>query len=80
MANLLGGQVSLDDVLFAHVKGRVKNISLKKEIAALGLTISDNGAEMTFIKKIKEGTLMVGHEWWLCGCGHLCLNVWVHMC
>jgi len=44
MAKLLGGQIGLDDFIFAHVKGQTKEIDIVKSEAALGLTITDNGA------------------------------------
>jgi hypothetical protein len=58
MSRLLGGQIGLDDFLFAHVKGKTKNVKVVKDGPALGLTISDNGAGYAFIKKIREGSLM----------------------
>lgn len=59
MSRLLGGQIGLDDFLFAHVKGEPKTCKVVKDGPALGLTISDNGAGYAFIKKIREGSLMV---------------------
>jgi hypothetical protein len=44
MSKLLGGQIGLDDFIFAHVKGQTKEIDIVKSEAALGLTITDNGA------------------------------------
>lgn len=58
MSRLLGGQIGLDDFLFAHVKGKAKTVKVVKDGPALGLTISDNGAGYAFIKKIREGSLM----------------------
>lgn len=58
MSRLLGGQIGLDDFLFAHVKGKTKNVKVVKDGPALGLTISDNGAGYAFIKKIRDGSLM----------------------
>eukprot|EP00056_Hartaetosiga_gracilis_P016197 m.4233 g.4233 ORF g.4233 m.4233 type:complete len:292 (+) comp3845_c0_seq1:128-1003(+) len=58
MSRLLGGQIGLDDFLFAHVKGKTKTVKVVKDGPALGLTISDNGAGYAFIKKIREGSLM----------------------
>lgn len=74
MSRLLGGQIGLDDFLFAHVKGSSKTIKVivlvhapvsnsilqvLKDGPALGLTISDNGAGYAFIKKIREDSIMV---------------------
>ena len=56
MNKLLGGQIGLDDFIFAHVKGQAKEIEIVKSEAALGLTITDNGAGYAFIKRIKEGS------------------------
>lgn len=58
MTRLLGGQIGLDDFLFAHVKGESKNVTVNKDGPALGLTISDNGAGYAFIKKIREDSIM----------------------
>ena len=44
MGKLLGGQIGLDDFIFAHVKGQPKEIEIVKSESALGLTITDNGA------------------------------------
>ena len=44
MNKLLGGQIGLDDFIFAHIKGTSKSIEIHKSEPALGLTITDNGA------------------------------------
>jgi hypothetical protein len=58
MTRLLGGQIGLDDFLFAHVRGEAKTVKVVKDGPALGLTISDNGAGYAFIKKIREDSIM----------------------
>lgn len=58
MTRLLGGQIGLDDFLFAHVKGDTKLVKVNKDGPALGLTISDNGAGYAFIKKIRDDSIM----------------------
>ena len=58
MSHLLGGQIGLDDFIFAHRKGRAKEIEITKSEDALGLTITDNGAGYAFIKRIKEGSII----------------------
>jgi hypothetical protein len=58
MERLLGGQIGLDDFLFAHCKGGEKLAKINKSGPALGLTISDNGAGYSFVKKIREGSLV----------------------
>jgi hypothetical protein len=58
MTRLLGGQIGLDDFLFAHVRGETKTVKVVKDGPALGLTISDNGAGYAFIKKIREDSIM----------------------
>ena len=58
MTRLLGGQIGLDDFIFAHRKGRNKEIEITKTEDALGLTITDNGAGYAFIKRIKEGSII----------------------
>ncbi|XP_011499033.1 PREDICTED: PDZ domain-containing protein GIPC1, partial [Ceratosolen solmsi marchali] len=58
MSELVGGQIGLDDFIFAHKKGRAKEIELIKTEDALGLTLTDNGAGYVFIKRIKENSIM----------------------
>jgi hypothetical protein len=58
MSRLLGGQIGLDDFIFAHIKGQKKEVEIEKTEDALGLTITDNGAGYAFIKRIKEGSIM----------------------
>ena len=58
MNKLLGGQIGLDDFIFAHVKGGVKIVHVIKSELALGLTITDNGSGLAFIKRIKEGSIV----------------------
>lgn len=47
MNKLLGGQIGLDDFIFAHIKGASKTIEIHKSEPALGLTITDNGAGLS---------------------------------
>ena len=58
MNKLLGGQIGLDDFIFAHVRGTHKVVNIIKDEPALGLTITDNGAGYSFIKRIKEGSII----------------------
>ncbi|XP_005533601.1 PREDICTED: PDZ domain-containing protein GIPC1, partial [Pseudopodoces humilis] len=58
MEKLLGGQIGLEDFIFAHTRGRRKDVQLLKSEQALGLTITDNGAGYAFIKRIREGSLV----------------------
>lgn len=58
MSKLLGGQIGLDDFVFAHRKGQAKEVEILKTEDALGLTITDNGAGFAFIKKIKPGSVI----------------------
>ncbi|XP_044526505.1 PDZ domain-containing protein GIPC1 isoform X2 [Gracilinanus agilis] len=58
MEKLLGGQIGLEDFIFAHVKGQRKEVEVFKSEEALGLTITDNGAGYAFIKRIKEGSVI----------------------
>ncbi|CAG5896428.1 PDZ domain-containing protein GIPC2 [Menidia menidia] len=60
MEKLLGGQIGLEDFIFAHIKGVRKEVEVHKSEDALGLTITDNGAGYAFIKRIKEGSIMDG--------------------
>ena len=58
MDQLLGGQIGLEDFIFAHCKGQPKEVELTKNEELLGLTITDNGTGYSFIKKIKPGSLV----------------------
>ncbi|CAG01122.1 unnamed protein product [Tetraodon nigroviridis] len=58
MDKLLGGQIGLEDFIFAHIKGQKKEIEVYKGEDALGLTITDNGAGYAFIKRIREGSVI----------------------
>jgi hypothetical protein len=60
MARLLGGQIGLDDFIFAHCRGDTKAVKVNKSGPALGLTISDNGAGFAFIKKVRGDSVMAG--------------------
>lgn len=50
MDKLLGGQIGLEDFIFAHIRGLKKEVEVYKSEDALGLTITDNGAGYAFIK------------------------------
>lgn len=50
MQKLLGGQIGLEDFIFAHIRGETKEVEVIKTEDALGLTITDNGAGYAFIK------------------------------
>lgn len=56
MDKLLGGQIGLEDFIFAHVKGQRKEVEVFKGEDALGLTITDNGAGYAFIKVRQAGS------------------------
>lgn len=58
MTRLLGGQIGLEDFIFAHIRGKTKEIKVMKSEAALGLTITDNGAGYAFVKRIKENSVL----------------------
>lgn len=60
MNKLLGAQIALTDFIFAHKKGLRKEVELIKSEAALGLTITDNGSGLAFIKRIKEDSVIDG--------------------
>uniref|UniRef100_A0A8C5WC10 GIPC PDZ domain containing family member 1 n=1 Tax=Leptobrachium leishanense TaxID=445787 RepID=A0A8C5WC10_9ANUR len=58
MDKLLGGQIGLEDFIFAHIRGQKKELEVYKSEDSLGLTITDNGAGYAFIKRIKEGSII----------------------
>ena len=47
MNRLLGGNVGLDDVIYAHVKGQVKQVDIVKSESNLGLLLTDNQAGLS---------------------------------
>lgn len=55
MQKLLGGQIGLEDFIFAHIRGETKEVEVTKTEDALGLTITDNGAGYAFIKVNPRG-------------------------
>nr|XP_021139238.1 PDZ domain-containing protein GIPC1-like [Columba livia] len=55
MEKLLGGQIGLEDFIFAHTRGQRKEVQVLKSEEALGLTITDNGAGYAFIKVTPRG-------------------------
>ncbi|UYV66733.1 GIPC3 [Cordylochernes scorpioides] len=58
MSRLLGGQIGLEDFIFVHRRGPAKEVEVAKTDPALGLTITDNGAGLAFVKRIREGSLV----------------------
>ncbi|XP_067109537.1 PDZ domain-containing protein GIPC2 [Osmerus mordax] len=74
MEKLLGGQIGLEDFIFAHIRGIKKEVEVHKSEEALGLTITDNGAGYAFIKRIKEGSVVDGVKL-ICVGDHIeCIN------
>lgn len=63
MDKLLGGQIGLEDFIFAHIKGLKKEVEVHKSEDALGLTITDNGAGYAFIKVRKTRTMNSGGDY-----------------
>lgn len=64
MDKLLGGQIGLEDFIFAHIKGIKKEVEVYKSEDALGLTITDNGAGYAFIKVRRNGLLTFSFHLW----------------
>ncbi|XP_004679581.1 PREDICTED: PDZ domain-containing protein GIPC2 [Condylura cristata] len=58
MEKLLGSQIGLEDFIFAHVKGVEKEVEVHKSEESLGITITDNGVDCAFIKRIKDGSVI----------------------
>jgi len=56
MSRLLGGQIGLDDFIFAHRKGRPKEIEIIKSEDALGLTITDNGVNIFILEHYRNAS------------------------
>ena len=62
MEKLLGGQIGLEDLIFAHCKGNAKSVTVLKDAPALGLTITDNGNGYAFIKRVREGSIAAKYD------------------
>lgn len=73
MSRLLGGQIGLEDFIFVHIKGQTKEVVLMKTEPALGLTITDNGAGVAFVKRLREGSVAEKHP--LIGVGDMILSI-----
>lgn len=58
MTQLLGGQIGLDDFIFAHIRGAKKEVTVVKTEPAIGLTITDNGDGYAFVKRLREGSIV----------------------
>lgn len=58
MERLIGGQIGLEDFIFAHVKGQRKDCRVEKSMPSLGLTITDNGNGYPFVKRIKKDSII----------------------
>ena len=59
LENLLGGQIMLTDFIYVHLKSRErKRVLVNKSDSALGLTITDNGVGVAFIKRIRDGSII----------------------
>ncbi|KAH7729844.1 RGS-GAIP interacting protein GIPC [Aphelenchoides avenae] len=57
MTSMLSANLGLDDFIFAHVKGQRKEVQLTKTEPLLGLTIVENGAGKSIIKKIDPSSV-----------------------
>lgn len=73
MDKLLGGQIGLEDFIFAHIRGLKKEVEVYKSEDALGLTITDNGAGYAFIKVRKKTGFLNATP--LC---HLCSQIGIN--
>ncbi|VDP76409.1 unnamed protein product [Echinostoma caproni] len=55
---VLGREIGLNDFLFAHVKSQPKEIRIRKDCEAFGMTLTDTGCGVVFIKRILPGGMM----------------------
>ena len=55
------GQYNNLDVLFAHIKGRTKNISVMRDTQSFGMAMNDNEAGLVFVKSLVEGSTLGRH-------------------
>ncbi|KAL5250649.1 hypothetical protein ACHWQZ_G016397 [Mnemiopsis leidyi] len=57
MRHLLSGLVVYNDFIFVHIQGQARQVQIKKEEKALGITITDNSMGCCFVKRIKPGSV-----------------------
>ncbi|VDM54156.1 unnamed protein product [Angiostrongylus costaricensis] len=60
MDKLFAGSLGYSDMLFAHIKGQAIEVELTKTEGLFGLTVSDNGRCRSFIKRLKENSIVCG--------------------
>ncbi|KJH44684.1 hypothetical protein DICVIV_09291 [Dictyocaulus viviparus] len=58
MDKLFAGNLEYSDMLFAHIKGQAVEVELTKTEGVFGLTVSDNGRCRSFIKRMKENSIV----------------------
>ncbi|KAI6210384.1 hypothetical protein M3Y96_00322500 [Aphelenchoides besseyi] len=57
MDKLLTSAIPLNSIIFAHLRGQKKEVTLEKGAELLGLTITDNFAGNCLVKRIREGSI-----------------------
>ncbi|CAI2350643.1 unnamed protein product [Caenorhabditis sp. 36 PRJEB53466] len=57
MKNMFTGTLNFKDMLYAHVRGQATELSVLKDDANFGVTITDNGLGNAFIKMIAPGSV-----------------------
>ncbi|CAB3402412.1 unnamed protein product [Caenorhabditis bovis] len=57
MRNLFTGTLNFKDMLYAHVRGQAIELTVLKDSANFGVTITDNGLGNAFIKIISAGSV-----------------------
>uniref|UniRef100_F1L231 PDZ domain-containing protein GIPC3 n=1 Tax=Ascaris suum TaxID=6253 RepID=F1L231_ASCSU len=57
MDHLLCSSLEANDFIFAHIMGQRKEVVLTKTEIALGLTVSDNGAGKSFVKRVRPNSI-----------------------
>uniref|UniRef100_A0A0K0CTH3 PDZ domain-containing protein n=1 Tax=Angiostrongylus cantonensis TaxID=6313 RepID=A0A0K0CTH3_ANGCA len=60
MDKLFAGSLGYADMLFAHIKGQAIEVELTKTEGMFGITVSDNGRCRSFIKRLKENSIVCG--------------------
>ncbi|KAF5402549.1 RGS-GAIP interacting protein GIPC [Paragonimus heterotremus] len=55
---VLGHEIGLNDFIFAHIRGQPKEIAVRKECESFGMTLTDTGCGVVFIKRIQPGGMM----------------------
>ncbi|CAL8089788.1 unnamed protein product [Calicophoron daubneyi] len=55
---MLYREIGINDFLFAHIRSQPKEITIRKECASFGMTLTDTGCGVVFIKRLLPNGMM----------------------